>query len=63
MGAVLAKSFDGQHLWIKPTKAGRTKIDAMFFPATSEKVDNSNADVQYKGLNTFILCNPNAMFY
>ncbi len=37
----------------------------MFFPATSEKIDKNNlkADREFKKLPTFILCNPNAMFY
>ena len=67
MGEVLATTFDGQHLWIKNNKNGRgkTKIDAMFFPATSEKFDKANlkAEKNFKKLPTFILCNPNAMFY
>jgi len=64
MGQVLAKTFDGQHVWIKSKHSG-TKIDAMFFPATSEKIDKDNlkADREFKKLPTFILCNPNAMFY
>lgn len=65
MGQVLAKTFDGQHVWIKPKSKGHTKIDAMFFPATAEKIDKDNlkADKEFKNLPTFILCNPNAMFY
>lgn len=37
----------------------------MFFPATSEKFDKDNlkAEKDFKKLPTFILCNPNAMFY
>lgn len=37
----------------------------MFFPATSEKLDKDNlkAEKDFKKLPTFILCNPNAMFY
>jgi len=62
---VLAKTFDGQHIWIKPKSKGQTKIDAMFFPATAEKIDKDNlkAEKEFKKLPTFILCNPNAMFY
>jgi len=41
MGEVLAKTFDGQQIWIKNT-ASNTKIDAMFFPATAEKFDKTN---------------------
>ena len=63
MGEVLAKTFDGQHVWIKGKS--NTKIDAMFFPATGEKLDKDNpkAEYKFKKLPTFILCNPNAMFY
>lgn len=72
MGQVLSKTFDGQHVWIKNKdpissreRAKRTKIDAMFFPATGEKLDKNNlkAEKEFKKLPTFILCNPNAMFY
>ena len=37
----------------------------MFFPATGEKLDKNNpkAEYDFKKLPTFILCNPNAMFY
>ena len=65
MGEVLAKTFDGQHLWIKSSNSASTKIDAMFFPATGEKIDKNNlkAEKEFKKLPTFILCNPNAMFY
>lgn len=63
MGEVLAKTFDGQHVWVKGKS--KTKIDAMFFPATGEKIDKDNlkADKEFKKLPTFIICNPNAMFY
>ena len=65
MGEVLAKTFDGQHLWIKNQEGKKSKIDAMFFPATGEKLDKSNlkAEKEFKKMPTFILCNPNAMFY
>ena len=64
MGNVLAQTFEGQHRWI--THAGRkdkTHIDAMFFTNTGEKIDDSNDSLYYKENPTFILCNPNAMFY
>lgn len=63
MGNVLAETFQGEHRWINHTKPGRTIIDAMFFPASSEVVDDKNASLHYKQQPTFILCNPNAMFY
>ena len=64
MGEVLANTFDGQQVWVKNEKS-KTKVDAMFFPATSEKFDKHNlkAEKDFKKLPTFILCNPNAMFY
>ena len=51
-------------MWVRNEKNG-TKIDAMFFPATGEKLekDNLKAEKNFKKLPTFILCNPNAMFY
>lgn len=64
MGQVLAKTFEGQHVWIRNEK-NQTKIDAMFFPATAETFDKDNLseNKEFKRLPTFILCNPNAMFY
>ena len=63
MGAVLAKTFEGEHRWI-PAERGTSKIDAMFFSTTGEKLnDDPLAVVDYKEKPTFILCNPNAMFY
>jgi hypothetical protein len=38
-------------------------IDAMFFTATSEVPQDDLTEAAYKDLPTFILCNPNAMFY
>ena len=63
MGKVLEKTFEGEHRWIKPNKPNKTKIDAMFFTTTGEEVDDNVFDANYKSLPTFILCNPNAMFY
>lgn len=64
MGEILAKTLDGQQIWIKNDKS-KTKIDAMFFPANDEKLDKKNLgeDKKFKRLPTFILCNPNALFY
>ena len=63
MGMVLEKTFEGEHRWIKPEKPGGTKIDAMFFTTTGEAVNDDDPSMNYKNLPTFILCNPNAMFY
>lgn len=35
----------------------------MFFTATSESLQDDNSEALYKQRDTFILCNPNAMFY
>ena len=35
---MLEKNFDGRHFWVKSQTDKNFKIDAMFFPATSEKV-------------------------
>ena len=35
----------------------------MFFTATCEKIDNEKKESNYHELNTFLLCNPNAMVY
>ena len=60
MGLVLAKTFDGEQRYIR---SGNILIDAMFFTATGEKLDDQNERAEYKDRHTFILCNPNAMFY
>jgi len=60
MGLVLAKTFDGQHRWIE---SDGVMLDAMFFTATSEVPDDGKATGAFKDFPTFILCNPNAMFY
>jgi len=39
MGLVLAKTFDGEQRYIK---SGNILIDAMFFTATGEKLDDQN---------------------
>ena len=41
MGNVLAKNFEGEHRWITdPVNNPVAKIDAMFFPITSESLDD-----------------------
>ena len=60
MGLVLGKTFDGEQRYIQ---SENIMIDAMFFTATGEKLDDLNELAEYKDRNTFILCNPNAMFY
>ena len=60
MGLVLGKTFDGEQRFIQ---SGDIQIDAMFFSSTGEKLDDQNYQAEYKDRNTFILCNPNAMFY
>lgn len=63
MGNVLSQTFDGEHRWIRNADRDSTVIDSMFFTNTGEKVDDSNPRSNYKENPTFILCNPNAMFY
>jgi hypothetical protein len=48
MGNVLAYTFQGEHRWIRPDKRGKTIIDAMFFAANSEKVNDSDPALNYK---------------
>jgi hypothetical protein len=61
MGTILAKTFEGKQIWVRSEDG--TKIDCMFFSGTSEKIDNYDPELHYKNISTFILCNPNAMFY
>jgi hypothetical protein len=61
MGLILKKTFDGYHRWIKVDK--NVKLDAMFFSANSEAVDDNLYSAEYKERATFIICNPNAMNY
>jgi hypothetical protein len=61
MGLILKKTFEGAHLWVNVEK--NIKLDCMFFSATTEKLDDNNPTLSYKDKPTFILCNPNAMFY
>jgi len=60
MGHILAKTFDGEQRWI-PSE--NIEIDSMFFTATGEQLQDENPTASYKERDTFILCNPNAMFY
>jgi len=68
MRYMLEKNFDGRHFMIKSHYDG-TLIDAMFFPATSEKIylkdelKNSSIKPDYINNPTVIMCNPNAFFY
>jgi hypothetical protein len=61
MGLILKKTFDGYHRWIHVDK--NIKLDAMFFSANSEDVDDNKYNALYKERATFIICNPNAMNY
>lgn len=61
MGLILKKTFEGYHRWVRGAKG--IKLDAMFFAATTEMVDDNVYDLKYKDLPTYILCNPNAMNY
>jgi pimeloyl-ACP methyl ester carboxylesterase len=60
----LAKNFEGEHRWITDPKHNPgAKIDSMFFPYTGEQAIDEDYSLEYKDKTTFILCNPNAMFY
>jgi hypothetical protein len=61
MGMILKKTFEGNHRWIETPD--KNKIDAMFFTATSTQPNDDNPKEEYKKYPSFILCNPNAMFY
>jgi len=63
MGMVLAKNFEGEHRWITDEKNPSAQIDTMFFTVTGDKPDDDDYSATYKDKPTFILCNPNAMFY
>jgi hypothetical protein len=70
---MLEKNFDGRHFWIQSKTDRALKIDAMFFPCTSEQVlsaeelqtsrDAKINDPEYMSKPTIIICNPNALFY
>lgn len=68
MRFILEKNFDGKHFEIRSHHDG-TMIDAMFFPASNEKVMSLEAikaaknKPQYVNMPTIIMCNPNAFFY
>ena len=70
MGQILAKTFDGVKLKIPvDEKDPKIKLDCMFFTATCEPLQfnqenlEKKSEPKYKSLPTFLLCNPNAMFY
>lgn len=60
MGKILGKTFEGEQRWVR---SGNIDLDVMFFTATSESLQDENNEALYKQRDTFILCNPNAMFY
>ncbi|CDW87850.1 UNKNOWN [Stylonychia lemnae] len=68
MRFILEKNFDGRHFMIK-SHYDDTLIDAMFFPASTEKtlvkdeLQKSMIKPQYLTMPTVIMCNPNAFFY
>ena len=39
---MLEKNFDGRHFWVPSKTDKNLKIDAMFFPSTSEKILNKD---------------------
>ena len=69
MGMILAKTFDGHKMRIPAEDDPKIKIDCMFFTSTCEPLKPKSMDnevqpqAKYKKLPTFLLCNPNAMFY
>ena len=48
MGNVLGHTFQGEHRWITHTSPGKTVIDAMFFAANTDVVDDSDTTLGYK---------------
>lgn len=64
MGLILARTFEGTRLTI-PTEDPKSELDCMFFTATCEPLQTKGKEqlAKYKSAPTFILCNPNAMFY
>ena len=61
---ILAKTFEGIKLKLPlPPPEKDLFLDCMFFTATCETLDNYNTNAEYKKMPTYILCNPNAMFY
>jgi hypothetical protein len=60
----LAKNFEGEHRWITdPEHNPSARIDAMFFSVSGDIADDNDPTQDFKEKTTFILCNPNAMFY
>eukprot|EP00347_Sterkiella_histriomuscorum_P004596 403359863 len=68
MRFILEKNFDGRHFSI-PSHLDNTKIDAMFFPASTERtltkkeLEQTTQQPAYLKMPTIIMCNPNAFFY
>lgn len=68
MKFILEKNFDGRHFEI-PSHLDKVKIDAMFFPASTEKtltaseLEETALKPAYLNMPTIIMCNPNAFFY
>jgi hypothetical protein len=61
---VLAQNFEGEQRWITDKEHNPDAvIDAMFFTQSGCKPDDADPNKLYKDRHTFILCNPNAMFY
>ena len=64
MGNVLAKNFEGDHRIIEdPIHNPSSSIDSMFFTYNGIMPDDIDYKLDYKDKTTFIICNPNAMFY
>ena len=70
MGYILSKTFEGKKLKIPVDDNPKITLDCMFFTATCEAVHfpgdplpSNGLQPRYKGKPTFLLCNPNAMFY
>lgn len=67
MGLILSRTFEGVRVKVPTEDDPKLKLDCMFFTATCEplqkKEDVVSKPAKYKSIPTFILCNPNAMFY
>jgi hypothetical protein len=64
MGNVLSKNFEGEHRIITDTAFNPSSIiDSMFFTYNGVTPDDNDYKLDYKEKTTFIICNPNAMFY
>ena len=67
MGLILSRTFEGVRVKVPTEDDPKLKLDCMFFTATCEPLQKKEDVVckpaKYKSIPTFILCNPNAMFY